>query len=192
VPVTERRRLRRDPCGGTLAALLAARRDDVTSAILVAPLLDPKVLPHTVVATAARLSRELPDVRLWWDPLQRGGLENPPTAYPAYTTRSNGAFLSLSEEVMTLTRSVPLRRLVVVTNGNDSVVDNARVGRLADRQGSDCPDVVRYEFDRALGYGHDLIDPDGDNSRDIQDIYRELGPVIGLPNLEAELLVGGG
>jgi pimeloyl-ACP methyl ester carboxylesterase len=173
--------------GGTLAALLAGRRDDVRAAVLIAPLLDPKVLPHSVVAAAARLSRDLPDVKLWWDPVRRGSLENPPTAYPAYTTRSIGAFLSLSDDVMAPTRSEPLRRLVVVTNGNDSVVDNARVGRLAERVGSGCPEVVRFEFDRSLGYGHDLLDPEGDNRAAIGEIYRELEPLIGLPDLTAAL-----
>jgi hypothetical protein len=42
-------------------------------------------------------------------------------------------------------------------------------------------EVERYEYPGSLGYSHDLIDPEGTNAEQIDDIYRVLYEHLELP-----------
>jgi alpha-beta hydrolase superfamily lysophospholipase len=170
--------------GGTLAAWLASARDDVTEAVLIAPLVVPKVLPELAVGPVSRAFRYAPDVYLWWDGDQEEALADPPYAYPRYSLRSLGAFLAVGRAAQQPPeRATTLRRLVVVTNENDAAVSNAGVDRVAAAltvPGVDREDVV---FPAALAWRHDLVDPQGENAEVLPDIYARLGPLLGLEGL---------
>ncbi len=170
--------------GGTLAAWLAHQRDDVSEAVLIAPLVVPKVLPEVAVGPVSRLFAYTPDVHLWWDGEKKAALADPPYAYPRYSLRSLGAFLAVGRAAQAEpVRSTPLGRLVVVTNESDAAVSNSGVDRVAaalTQPGVERQDLV---FPQALGYRHDLVDPEGENAAVIRQIYAVLGPALGLPNL---------
>ena len=170
--------------GGTAAAWAAATRDDVDEAVLIAPLVVPKILPRWLVDPVARFSRFTPDVHLWWDSDQKDALDDPPYAYPRYSVRSLGAFLGMGHAISEeLDRSRPLDLIVVITNDADNAVNNAGVLTV----GSVLEDVAVERFDHRftadLGYGHDLVDPEGENAADIDEIYATLAEVIDLPGL---------
>ena len=42
-----------------------------------------------------------------------------------------------------------------------------------------------YAFPAADGYRHDVVDPEGENAENLDEIYPVLGPLIGLPELSA-------
>ena len=179
--------------GGTLAGWLASERDEVTEAVLIAPLVVPKVVPEVAVAPLARAARVIPDVFLWWDSDLQEALNDPPYAYPRYSLRSLGAFLAIGRDTQTSepARQTPLERLVVVVNENDSAVSNAGVYDVERQLEQLLPldvegvDRIDYVFDADDGYKHDLIDPEGENAENLDEIYPVLGPLLGLDNLTA-------
>ena len=179
--------------GGTLAAWLATERNDVNRAVLIAPLVIPKVLPESTVAPLARFSRLATDVYLWWDSERRERLAKPPYAYPRYSVRSLGAFLSIGREAQTTDprRDTTLDRLVVITNENDGAVSNVGVNAVERhlerllRLNQPSVDRFDYVFPEGAGYKHDLVDPNGENAEDIDAIYRTLRLLLDLPRLEA-------
>ncbi len=174
--------------GGTLAAWLAAERNDVAEVVLMAPLMVPKVLPEATVGPVARFSKVIPDIYLWWDSALKESLASPPYAYPRYSVHSLGALLAVGRDAQRdPIREVPLERMVVVTNEHDAAVSNAAVGRLADRLGEGAQERVEHVFTDDLGYKHDIIDPEGENVEDLDTIYGVLGPILGIPGLQEEL-----
>jgi alpha-beta hydrolase superfamily lysophospholipase len=170
--------------GGTLAAWLANERDDVAQAVLIAPLVVPKVLPELAVGPASRAFRYTPDIHLWWNQDKKEKLAEPPYAYPRYSLRSLGAFLAIGRAAQRVPeRRTALERLVVITNENDAAVSNAGVDRVA--AALTLPGVSRADivFPAALAYRHDLIDPQGENAAVLPQIYATLGPALELPDL---------
>lgn len=170
--------------GGTLAGWLAAERDEVTEAVLIAPLVVPRTLPRATVGPVARVTRFAPDVYLWWDSAKQEQLVTPPYAYPRFSLRSLGAFLALGRAAQREPgRSGVLDRLTVVKNENDLAVSEAGVDSLGDVVGTAAAERVDHTFTENLAYRHDLVDPEGDNAAQIDGIYAVLGPLLGLPAL---------
>ncbi len=172
--------------GGTLTAWLASERDDVSEAVLIAPLVVPKVLPEFAVGPVSRAFRYTPDVYLWWDGEKKGALAEPPYAYPRYSLRSLGAFLAVGRAAQRPPeRTTTLRRLVVVTNENDAAVSNVGVDRVA--AALTVPGVEREDLTlpATLGWKHDLVDPQGENADVLPEIYALLGPLLGVDELSA-------
>lgn len=179
--------------GGTLAGWLASERDEISTAVLIAPLVAPKVLPEFAVGPVSRLGRVIPDISIWWDSELQDQLATPPYAYPRFTVRSLGAFLAVGRATQHTEprRETSLERLVVVTNENDDAVSNAGVydveRQLEQLLRLDEPGVDRidYVFAGDLRYKHDVIDPQGENAENLAEIYPVLGPLIGLDGLTA-------
>ena len=178
--------------GGTLAAWLAAERDDIAEVALLAPLMVPKVLPETTVGPVSRLGGLLPDLYLWWDGNLKEQLATPPYAYPRYSIHSLGSLLAVGRRAQgRVDRMVPLERLLVVTNDNDAAVKNAAVARVADHLGDHATERVDHVFPEDLGYKHDIVDPQGENAADLEAIYTTLGPLLGIPDLAETLGASG-
>ena len=175
--------------GGTLASWLASERDDVSDVALLAPLLVPKVLPDVTVGPVARLGSFLPDLYLWWDGDLKEQLATPPYAYPRYSVHSLGALLAVGRQAQgRIDRTVPIDRLLVVSNENDGAVSNVAIRRIADHLGSEATTRVDHVFAEDLGYAHDVVDPQGENAADLEAIYDTLGPLLGIPELSAALV----
>lgn len=175
--------------GGTLAGWAAAGRDEVTGAVLLAPLVVPKVVPEVLVGPLSRAFRFSPDIPLWWDGEKREALADPPYAYPRYTLRSLGAFLAVGRSVQgaDATRTQQLETLTLVTNENDNAISNSGAVELADAvqevAGGPAVDREDHVFDASLQYRHDVVDPQGENAGEIDQIYPVLGPYLGLDGL---------
>jgi carboxylesterase len=175
--------------GGTLAGWAAAERDEVTRAVLLAPLVVPKVVPEVLVGPLSRAFRFGPDIPLWWDGEKRESLASPPYAYPRYTLRSLGAFLAVGRAVQgaDATRTQPLETLTLITNENDNAISNSGAEELADAvqevSGGSAVDRQDYVFDASLQYRHDVVDPQGENAGQIDEIYPVIGRYLGLDGL---------
>lgn len=169
--------------GGTLAALAARDRQEVSKATIISPLFGVDFMPGFSVRPAVAWTRVLPDVYVWWDARVREK-HVPTDGYPRYSLRSVGAFFEIAFDVVrgTPKRRGKLEQVVLVTNAADRTIDEARarqdvfqaLGPLAAR-------YETFEFPASAGYAHDLIDPDGLNADHIDAIYAALYPYLGLP-----------
>ena len=170
--------------GGALAAWAAAHRNDVAEADVIAPLMLPKAIPDLTVAPIARVARYVPDYYLWWDGAQKEALATPPYAYPRYSIRSLGALLALGRNAqVSITRTVPLERLLVITNANDGAVSNDPLDSFEQAMAPVTETIDTYEFPASLGYRHDVVTVDGENAAQIGEIYSTLGAQPNLPGL---------
>lgn len=172
--------------GGTLAALAARDREEVSKAVIISPLFGVDFLPNSVVRLAVAWSHVLPDVYMWWDP----GLKEkhlPSDAYPRYSLKSVGAFFEVAFDV---TRGNPKRRgeldrVVLITNAADRTIDEAQARRAVSQAIEPlAADYEAFEFPRPAGHAHDLIDSSGLNAENIDAIYGKVYPYLGLPPRE--------
>jgi carboxylesterase len=148
--------------GGTLAAWAAVERRDVDRAVLIAPLFGIATAPGRWTPLIARLAGVLPNFFMWWDPRVRERLGGPSVVYPRFSTRSIAATMQLGAVTLERARERGLscRSLALVTVGSDLAVDNgqsAELVRACRARGNTT--IEAYEFPRALGLNHDIVDP---------------------------------
>lgn len=147
--------------GGVMTTWLAETRADVFQAIMVAPAYGVKVIPPRATRAAAWTVDHLPNLFVWWDPRARAetGIEY---AYPRFATRTLARLFLFSDELLKQARRQPpaARGVWMVTNANDFAVNNALcdVFVAAWRKHS-AARIFTYQFPRALGLPHDLLDP---------------------------------
>ena len=172
--------------GGSLAAWAGAHRNDVAEADVIAPLMLPKVLPEFAVGPVARIAGHIPDFYLWWDGDKKEALATPPYAYPRYSLHALGAFLALGRNAQnSVTRTVPLQRLLIITNANDGAVSNAPLLGYEQVMQPVTTKLDVYEFPSSEQIKHDLITVNGENESSIQTIYAKLALLLNLPDLHA-------
>ncbi|MFT4294461.1 MAG: alpha/beta fold hydrolase [Micropruina sp.] len=149
--------------GGTMAAWAAATRDEVSRAVLAAPLVAPKGFPMPLVRFCVKYPRVVPGrFYLWWDPRVKADLGHSPYAYPGFPLSGVVPFLHLSESLFD--GSVPaghrLDRVVLISNPGDLAVrqDAARAFTAEVFAGAA---AYRGEarIDGDLHWMHDFVDP---------------------------------
>ncbi|MGB5953111.1 MAG: alpha/beta fold hydrolase [Ornithinimicrobium sp.] len=173
--------------GGTLTGYVAGHRDDVDRAVLIAPLIVPKALPEVTVGPASRAFRYLPDIYVWWDRDKKASLDEPPYAYPRFSFRSMGAFLAVGRAAQAnQPRETEMKELVVITNQNDGAVSNVGVHAMVAKLDPRAARRTTHVFLESQGYGHDLIDPQGEDAQQLPEVYPVLGPLLGLHDLSYE------
>ncbi len=168
--------------GGDAAVWAAVERPDVAKTIAIAPIMDPKGVPPWVLMPVARWYRYMPDNYNWWVPDLKAALPGP--AYPRFSFRGIFAFIQLSEWARTRALdagSPPAKGLFeIVANYADKSVDttynveSARVIAPANR-------LTVFTIPASLGFGHDLVEPDGENKAVISKVYPVLGRALGIP-----------
>lgn len=147
---------------GTSAAWMAQNRADVGRVVLLAPFFSPHGLPQWANAPLSRLLVRMPNVFLWWDPVQKADLAGPSYAYPRFSTRSIGETMLLGVDVLEASgRSAPAcGSILIVTTASDVAANNAVTARVAANWRERRPGAVAtYEFPKAEGVPHDFIDP---------------------------------
>lgn len=162
--------------GGTLAGWAADHLPAVKSAVLVAPLVAPAAIPDMLTAPLSRIGRYIPDIYMWWDGSLKEKLSTPVHAYPRYSIRSLGAFLAVGRNVMsTTTPRPPLERVVLVVNPEDPAVSLTGAKDMAQRLPTDNRQVIEVPD---TAWKHDLIDPQGENAAQMQQIRAFLDPIL--------------
>ena len=149
--------------GGTITAWVAQEHEDVDLAVMVAPFLGIGFIPTVLNRPVARLIDDIPNIWMWWDPTTK---ENSPTtapySYPRYPLHALAEYLRLgyaTQQGAKQTRP-DVNSIVVITNANDSSVDNNVAAQLVDAwniHGEEYLDT--YEFEKAYNLPHDLISP---------------------------------
>lgn len=138
---------------GTLCGWLAARTA-IDHAIAIAPFCGIAELFGGANDLFGATLRALPNLFLWWDP-RRGAAQLPPHAYPRFSTRALGEGLRISTELVP--RVAPpahARRVTLVRNAADPIVNNAYAGR-------------RFGALRACGVALDDVTIDVPNTHDV-------------------------
>ncbi|MCZ7573717.1 MAG: alpha/beta fold hydrolase [Ardenticatenaceae bacterium] len=149
--------------GGVLASWVAQHREDVDRVVIVSPGFALKAVPLAATPLAWRLARWLPNRFVWWDPVRKAEPVPPLHNYPRFATRPVAEVLRLAATIQAQARRArpAARSIIVVTNANDPVLNNASTNRLVDqwrRRGAE--QIRTYEFSADLGLVHDIIDPD--------------------------------
>lgn len=149
--------------GGVMAAWAAATRDEVSRAVLMAPLVAPKGFPMPAVRLCVKFPRIVPRRYMWWDPRVKDAMpDNSPYAYPGFPLPGVMPFLHLSESLFD--GSVPvghqLRRVVLVSNASDLAVRQDAAVAFAHRVFGAAADYLgQATIDPALHWTHDFVDP---------------------------------
>jgi len=164
--------------GGVTTAWAAHHRSDLDLAVLISPAFGFKQIPTPLTAPVMNLFSVLPESYEWWDPLlqAKGGL---PHAYPRYSRRALAQILRLGFAVQVGAQQVPpaTRTILVVTNANDSSVNNILTTDVVKNWREHGANLTTYEFEADLRLGHDLIDPAQPDER-IDIIYPRLIDLI--------------
>lgn len=145
--------------GGSMAAWLA-QTAPVDLAVPVAPFLMPIVLPESIGLPVMRLVDALPDLYVFWDPRVKEKCL-PDYAYPGFPTHGLAQCIFLGDAVIErAAKAKPLaRRCTLVTNANESAVNNGVARSLLAawrRGGADYAELVLRELGPPR---HDVVDP---------------------------------
>jgi dienelactone hydrolase len=144
--------------GASLAGWLAARVA-LDLAVAVAPFCGIRELPGSLNDKLGATLRAAPNAFSWWDP--RAKQKQPPAhGYPRFATRSIGESLKLSSDIAA--RPIPARharRVALVLNGHDPIVNNAHARRrfaALRARGVEVEEIVW----RDVPHIHDLVEPE--------------------------------
>jgi pimeloyl-ACP methyl ester carboxylesterase len=144
--------------GGTLAVHAAATIPQVERIVAIAPFLGIVGLPRHLHAVMLPLVRRLPNLFLWWDPVERER-QGPAHGYPRYPLRALAVGLGIADAVFADSRRTPPARAIdLVINAQESSVNNAAVQRLAARWRAVHAPVAVHRLD-GLPPSHDIIEP---------------------------------
>jgi pimeloyl-ACP methyl ester carboxylesterase len=142
--------------GATLAGWLAARTR-IDLGIAIAQFCGLRELPAGANDAVGALLRAAPNTFGWWDP--RSKERQPPVhGYPRFATRALGESLRISTEIDRAPRGAHRRKVVLIANDNEPVVNNAHAARrfAALR-------ACGVEFEHVTLHGlpeiHDIVEP---------------------------------
>jgi acetyl esterase/lipase len=170
--------------GGTLSAWAAKNRSEVSEAVLVAPLVQPQILPTWTIKPIYQLTPVLPPIWIWWNPAKKEAQKAPEMAYPRYTARSLGDFLAIADSLShgKPQRKGQLAKVVVITNAADIAVRNdVALDVLAKSLKPLSREWATHEIPSSYRWKHDVIDPLGENVGRSAEIYHVLLPWYDLP-----------
>jgi acetyl esterase/lipase len=146
--------------GGVLTAWIAQTRADVDVALSIAPTFSYKQVPTGFLTQFTNLAYTLPNIFVWWDAELQENAPGPTYGYPRFSSRAVGGVLRLGLATQNLARaSAPQAgHIIVTTNSNDLIVDDALVNSTVESWRSHGTEVEIYTFSADLNIGHDIID----------------------------------
>jgi hypothetical protein len=169
--------------GATLSAWAAKNRTEVSEAVLVAPLIQPSLIPEWATKPIYQLTPALPPIWVWWNPVKKEEQKAPEMAYPRYPLRSLGDFLALADGISRgqAQRRGSMTRVVVIINEADMAIRNDVAVDVFERHLRPLGrSWAVHAIPASRAWKHDLIDPLGENVANSHDIYLELLPLYGL------------
>jgi len=164
--------------GGVTTAWAAQYRSDIDLAVIVSPAFGYQQIPTTLTVPAGNLYLAMPNSFRWWDPSRQAEL-GPPYAYPRFSTRALAELLRLGFAVQVAAQREPpaASSILVVTNANDTAVNNVLTAGVVKAWREHEANVATYEFEAESRLGHDLIDPTLPDAR-IDIVYPRLIDLI--------------
>jgi hypothetical protein len=135
----------------------------VDQAVLIAPGFGLLAIPAPLTVLAINGVLLQPEQFEWWDPAHPTFDASGPMAhsYPRFSHHGLVQVLRLGQAARAMARrSAPAAgSILVITNANDTSVDNAAAKQVAADWRAHGANVTTYEFPAEIGLGHDLIDP---------------------------------
>lgn len=167
--------------GGVVTAWAAQNRADLDLAAPISPGFGFKLIPAPLTQVVMNIALRLPNSFQWWDADQKekGAL---PGGYPRYSTHALAQILRLGFATRALAqqRAPVARSILVITNANDTDVDNAVTAGVVQVWQDHGANLRTFQFDASLKLGHDLIDPARPDQRtDI--VYPQLIDLLAHP-----------
>lgn len=164
--------------GGVATAWAAQNRSDLDLAVIISPAFGFREIPTLLTAPAMNAISVLPETYVWWDPVLQDKI-GPPHAYPRYSRHALAQILRLGFSVQVNARqmSPAANAILVVTNANDTSVNNALIYQVTENWRQRGAHLETYEFALDLGLDHDLIDPAHPKQR-IDIVYPKLIELI--------------
>jgi pimeloyl-ACP methyl ester carboxylesterase len=149
--------------GGTLAIHAAATVPAVERIVAIAPFLGIAGMPHELHPVLVPLIRSLPNVFVWWDPVDRERQE-PLHGYPRYPLHALAVGMGIADNVYDDALRPPQARAIdLVINTRETSVSNRTVHRLVDRWRTAGAAIGIHQLD-GLPPSHDIIEPHRPNS----------------------------
>lgn len=149
--------------GGTLAIHAAARSPHVARIVAVAPFLGVAGVPQELHRWLVPLVRRLPNLFLWWDPVERER-QSPAHGYPRYPLHALAVGMGIADAVYHDADRPPRAHSIdLVINARETSVNNRAVSRLANRWRRSGANVSVHQLD-GLPPSHDIIEPERSNS----------------------------
>ncbi len=160
--------------GGVITAWAAQNRSDIDTAVIISPAFGYQQISSRLTAPTMNMILILPDEFEWWDADLKENAE-PAHGYPRYSKHALAQLLKLGFAVQVRSRQTPpaAHRIVMVTNGNDTSVNNARTSQIVRQWQGQAANIETYEFPASLGLAHDLIDPKQPDQQ-IEIVYPQL------------------
>ena len=165
--------------GGEIASWIAQNRDDVNVVMPISPLFGLDHLPVVLDYFLINLASRVPNISLT-DP------EEPVRehVYRGESSKGVAEALRFGQTVFGQAKeSAPaVSEIIVVTNDNDTTVDNRSTSELADLWEDSGEQITRYGFPKELGFPHNSIDPTSNDETDI--VYAKLLELLGEEPLQ--------
>jgi alpha-beta hydrolase superfamily lysophospholipase len=147
--------------GGVVTAWAAQYRSDLDTAMIISPAFGFQQIPTRLTAPAMNITSLLPDSFTWWDPNLKEDVA-PFHTYPRYSKHALAQIMRIgfAVQVKSWISAPAAHRIIIVTNANDTSVNNMLTAEVVRRWQRSGLKVETYEFPISLGLDHDLIDPD--------------------------------
>jgi len=165
--------------GGEIASWIAQNRDDVNLVMSISPLFGLDHLPAALDYFLINLASRAPNINLI-DP-EEPAREH---VYRGESSKGVAEALRFGQTVFVQSeKSAPAASgIIVMTNDNDTTVDNRSTDKLAGTWDETGAAIVRYVFPKELGFPHNSIDPTSNLETDI--VYAKLLELLGEEPLE--------
>jgi carboxylesterase len=151
--------------GGVLATWVAQHRA-VDQVIILSPAYGASFIPAGLTPALAHLAMRLPNFFLWWDRRLGADCTNE-YSYPRFSTHALAQVFILADGLLKTARQAPpaAHEIWMITNANDFEVNNHLSAAFVAAWRSHGHRVQTFEFPRALGLPHDLLDPTSEGAR---------------------------
>lgn len=165
--------------GGTVAAWAAQERADVAYALPVSPFFGPYLVATWANRAAINLTLMLPDVTLWWNPLENIDPASPGFGLARPTTHALAEIMVLGELVQAIARTTPPKagRIDMLLNDADVLVNNSLSEQVVSlwRGHGKTVGVATLPFSAHLP--HDVINPE-EHGSDIDLVYSTIDDLV--------------
>jgi carboxylesterase len=147
--------------GGSVATWLTQERSDIDLAVPIAPFLGVGFIPRPFTRPVTNLILLIPDIFQWWDPVHK--INNPlsaPYSYRGYWMHAlfENLRLGFATEADAERVKPAAGAILVVTNANDSSVNNAVVAEFEQMWIEHGEEFLQtYQFPKDQHLPHDLI-----------------------------------
>lgn len=164
------------------AAWMCQNRSGIESTLLLSPFFSLAGHPVWLVDSLAAVLSKAPNLYKWWNDDLKENLPGPPYAYPRYGSRSMAETIQLSRYVRARIQTHPITsgRLDILTTGTDQGANNVLTDQLAAQwQARNRGRVTLFEFPKADGVPHDMIDPNQPDAK-LQISYPKILELLGV------------